>query len=137
MRGGSSGGGASPQNSSPTRMRAPPAPAAPPTRQLQLRAAVYCSDRVGLELRLGALRLPLPLPLPLPPPLPPPLPLDPTPHQALAILLSCLASVPLFDFSPNHRFWGGAALVIVSIFLYAWAPKASPYVAVADAGGPK
>ena len=84
-----------------------------------------------------ALRLPLPLPLPLPPPLPPPLPLDPTPHQALAILLSCLASVPLFDFSPNHRFWGGAALVIVSIFLYAWAPKASPYVAVADAGGPK
>ena len=45
---------------------APPAPAAPPTRQLQLRAAVYCSDRVGLELRLGALRLPLPLPYPYP-----------------------------------------------------------------------
>ena len=92
-----------------------------------------------------ALRLPLPLQLPLPPPYPypnpltPPLPppLNPAPHQALAILLSCLASVPLFDFSPNHRFWGGAALVIVSIFLYAWAPKASPYVAVADAGGPK
>jgi hypothetical protein len=50
----------------------------------------------------------------------------------------CRASHPCpFDFSPNHRFWGGAALVIVSIFLYAWAPKASPYVAVADAGGPK
>ena len=57
--------------------------------------------------------------------------------QALAILLSCLASVPLFDFSPNRRFWGGASLVITSIFLYAWAPKLSPYVAVADAGGPK
>jgi len=57
--------------------------------------------------------------------------------MALAILLSCLASVPLFDFSPNRRFWGGASLVITSIFLYAWAPKVSPYVAVADAGGPK
>jgi|TARA_B110001469_G_C9378913_1_gene196658 hypothetical protein len=45
--------------------------------------------------------------------------------------------VPLFDFSPNNRFWGGASLVITSIFLYAWAPKVSPYVAVADAGGPK
>merc|ERR1719424_319066 len=57
--------------------------------------------------------------------------------MALAILLSCLASVPLFDFSPNKNFWGGASLVIVSIFLYAWAPKVSPYVAVADTGGPK
>ena len=62
---------------------------------------------------------------------------NPNPNQALAILLSCLASVPLFDFSPNNKFWGGASLVIVSIFLYAWAPKVSPYVAVADTGGPK
>ena len=45
--------------------------------------------------------------------------------------------MPLFDFSPNNKFWGGASLVIVSIFLYAWAPKVSPYVAVADTGGPK
>jgi len=43
--------------------------------------------------------------------------------MALAILLSCLASVPLFGFQPNGVFGMGAALVCASIFLYAWQPK--------------
>eukprot|EP00325_Prymnesiales_sp_UTEX-LB-985_P029515 CAMPEP_0174718898 /NCGR_PEP_ID=MMETSP1094-20130205/30309_1 /TAXON_ID=156173 /ORGANISM="Chrysochromulina brevifilum, Strain UTEX LB 985" /LENGTH=355 /DNA_ID=CAMNT_0015919113 /DNA_START=108 /DNA_END=1175 /DNA_ORIENTATION=+ len=43
--------------------------------------------------------------------------------MALAILLSCLASIPLFNFQPNGVFGGGAALVVISIFLYAWQPK--------------
>ena len=43
--------------------------------------------------------------------------------MALAILLSCLASVPLFGFQPNGIFGLGAFLVVVSIFLYAWTPK--------------
>ena len=46
--------------------------------------------------------------------------------MALAIILSCLVSVPLFDFKPNGAFAGGGALVIVSIFLYAWQPKPPP-----------
>mmetsp|Transcript_41899 Transcript_41899/g.111125 ORF Transcript_41899/g.111125 Transcript_41899/m.111125 type:complete len:356 (+) Transcript_41899:81-1148(+) len=45
--------------------------------------------------------------------------------MALAILLSCLASVPLFDFKPNSVFAAGGFLVICSIFLYAWQPKAA------------
>jgi len=54
--------------------------------------------------------------------------------MALAILLSCLASVPLFDFKPNSIFGAGAALVIASIFLYAWQPKvASTYLPVSTA----
>jgi len=44
--------------------------------------------------------------------------------MAIAIILSCLASIPLFNFQPNQVFWSGAALVIASIFLYAWQPKA-------------
>jgi UDP-sugar transporter A1/2/3 len=43
--------------------------------------------------------------------------------MAIAIILSCLVSIPLFAFKPNTVFWGGAALVISSIFLYAWTPK--------------
>ena len=43
--------------------------------------------------------------------------------MAVAILVSCAASVPLFDFKPNEIFAAGALLVIISIFLYAWAPK--------------
>ena len=45
--------------------------------------------------------------------------------MALAIIVSCLASIPLFGFSPNGVFGGGATLVIMSIFLYAWNPTAS------------
>ena len=54
--------------------------------------------------------------------------------MALAILLSCLASVPLFGFQPNGIFGVGAMLVVASIFLYAWQPKApasSTYVPIA------
>merc|ERR1712087_690910 len=43
--------------------------------------------------------------------------------MAVAIIVSCLASVPLFDFKPNQMFAAGAFLVICSIFLYAWQPK--------------
>ena len=52
--------------------------------------------------------------------------------MAIAILLSCLASIPLFhDFTPNPKFWAGAALVCASIFLYAYQPKpVSPYLPV-------
>lgn len=42
--------------------------------------------------------------------------------MAIAILVSCCVSVPLFDFKPNEIFAGGASLVILSIFLYAWTP---------------
>lgn len=56
--------------------------------------------------------------------------------MALAILLSCLASIPLFDFKPNGIFGGGAALVVCSIFLYAWQPKvAATYLPVSTAEG--
>ena len=51
--------------------------------------------------------------------------------MALAILLSCVASIPLFGFVPNGIFGAGALLVCASIFLYAWQPKpaaASNYV---------
>lgn len=56
--------------------------------------------------------------------------------MALAILLSCVASIPLFGFQPNGLFGGGAALVVLSIFLYAWQPKpaTSNYLPVATAG---
>ena len=42
--------------------------------------------------------------------------------MALAIILSCIASIPLFGFVPNGSFGLGASLVIASIFLYAWQP---------------
>ncbi|KAL1500182.1 hypothetical protein AB1Y20_012851 [Prymnesium parvum] len=45
--------------------------------------------------------------------------------MALAILLSCLVSIPLFDFKPNGVFGAGSFFVICSIFLYAWQPKSS------------
>ena len=53
--------------------------------------------------------------------------------MALAIILSCLASIPLFGFVPNSIFGLGGALVVASIFLYAWQPKAaaSNYVPLA------
>ena len=57
--------------------------------------------------------------------------------MAVAILVSCMASVPLFGFEPNGVFGGGAALVIASIFLYAWQPKpavTSAYVPDATSG---
>ena len=44
--------------------------------------------------------------------------------------------VPLFGFAPNGTFGLGAALVVASIFLYAWTPKptagVSNYVPVAS-----
>ena len=43
--------------------------------------------------------------------------------MALAIILSCVASIPLFGFVPNGVFACGGLLVIASIFLYAWQPK--------------
>ena len=43
--------------------------------------------------------------------------------MAIAILISCLASIPLFNFQPNATFGAGGALVITSIFLYAWVPR--------------
>jgi len=43
--------------------------------------------------------------------------------MALAILLSCMASIPLFGFQPNAIFGCGGALVCLSIFMYAWQPK--------------
>jgi len=42
--------------------------------------------------------------------------------MAFAIIVSCLASIPIFGFQPNGTFGGGALLVIVSMFLYAWQP---------------
>ena len=45
--------------------------------------------------------------------------------MALAILVSCLASVPLFGFVPNGMFGLGGLLVVLSIFMYAWQPKAA------------
>jgi len=56
--------------------------------------------------------------------------------MALAILVSCAASVPLFNFHINSTFAGGASLVIASIFLYAWTPKppaSTSYLPVASA----
>lgn len=55
--------------------------------------------------------------------------------MALAILLSCLASIPLFgDFKPNGTFGIGALLVVLSIFLYAWQPKPpSAYIPISTA----
>jgi len=56
--------------------------------------------------------------------------------MGLAILVTCLVSVPLFgDFAINLMFSAGAALVIASIFLYAWTPKpvsATSYLPVAS-----
>jgi len=57
--------------------------------------------------------------------------------MAIAIILSCLVSIPLFNFQPNHVFWGGATLVISSIFLYAWTPKppaGSSYLPISESG---
>ncbi len=37
---------------------------------------------------------------------------------SLSIILSCLASVPLFDYSITYKFTIGAALVIVALYIY-------------------
>ena len=44
--------------------------------------------------------------------------------MALAILTSCLVSVPLFGFAPNLLFACGALGVLMSIFIFAWVPRA-------------
>ncbi|XP_037936376.1 UDP-N-acetylglucosamine transporter isoform X2 [Teleopsis dalmanni] len=45
---------------------------------------------------------------------------------SLAIIISCIASIYIFDFNLTLRFSLGAALVIASIFLYGYDPKKSP-----------
>lgn len=42
---------------------------------------------------------------------------------SLAIIISCVASIYIFDFNLTFKFALGAALVIVSIFLYGYDPK--------------
>lgn len=42
---------------------------------------------------------------------------------SLAIIISCVASIFLFDFSLTVQFSAGALLVIMSIFLYGYEPK--------------
>lgn len=44
---------------------------------------------------------------------------------SLAIIITCVASIFIFDFSISLQFSMGAALVISSIFLYGWQPKPS------------
>lgn len=44
---------------------------------------------------------------------------------SLAIIISCIASIYLFDFHLTFQFTFGAFLVICSIFLYSYQPKAS------------
>ncbi|XP_067641769.1 UDP-N-acetylglucosamine transporter [Eurosta solidaginis] len=44
---------------------------------------------------------------------------------SLAIVISCIASIYIFDFKLTLSFAGGAGLVIASIFLYGYAPKKS------------
>lgn len=44
---------------------------------------------------------------------------------SLAIIITCVASIFIFDFSISLQFTLGAALVISSIFLYGWQPKPS------------
>lgn len=42
---------------------------------------------------------------------------------SLAIVISCIASIYIFDFELNLQFTVGAAFVIFSIFLYGYTPK--------------
>jgi len=44
---------------------------------------------------------------------------------SLAIIITCVASIFIFDFNISLQFTMGAALVISSIFLYGWQPKPS------------
>ena len=57
-------------------------------------------------------------------------------HFHVAFPCARAKSVPLFGFAPNGTFGLGAALVVASIFLYAWTPKptagVSNYVPVAS-----
>jgi UDP-galactose transporter len=50
--------------------------------------------------------------------------------MAVAIILSCMVSIPLFGFQPNMVFGFGGLLVIISIFLYAWDPKPKNYALI-------
>lgn len=45
---------------------------------------------------------------------------------SLAIIISCVASIYLFDFQLSAQFTSGAALVICSIFMYSYQPQAVP-----------
>ena len=42
---------------------------------------------------------------------------------SLAIIITCIASIFIFDFSLSLQFTAGAALVIGSIFLYGYQPQ--------------
>lgn len=44
---------------------------------------------------------------------------------SLAIIISCVASIYIFDFELTLKFTFGAALVISSIFLYGYVPKST------------
>lgn len=45
---------------------------------------------------------------------------------SLAIIVSCLASMYLFDFFPSLKFIGGTILVMASVFIYSKYPYVSP-----------
>ena len=45
---------------------------------------------------------------------------------SLAIIITCVASIFIFDFTVSLQFSLGATLVISSIFLYGWQPKPAP-----------
>lgn len=45
---------------------------------------------------------------------------------SLAIVISCIAAIYLFNFNLTLQFSGGAGLVIASIFLYGYDPSAKP-----------
>ncbi|XP_005191153.2 UDP-N-acetylglucosamine transporter [Musca domestica] len=61
---------------------------------------------------------------------------------SLAIIISCVASIYIFDFNLTFKFAFGAALVIVSIFLYGYDPNkkatnsVGPIKVVTSSGGP-
>lgn len=44
---------------------------------------------------------------------------------SLAIIITCVASIFIFDFTLTMQFCAGAALVISSIFLYGWTPRSA------------
>ncbi|XP_054280116.1 UDP-N-acetylglucosamine transporter-like isoform X2 [Macrosteles quadrilineatus] len=51
---------------------------------------------------------------------------------SLAIVISCIVSVYLFDFMITFQFVLGAAMVIASVFLYSYSPKTKPTKSVMD-----
>lgn len=54
---------------------------------------------------------------------------------SLAIIITCVASVFIFDFSLSLQFCSGAGLVMASIFLYGYQPPANKAVEKAKAAG--